>query len=519
MVFDANSNPYGLTFAEWTAKWWQWAYSIPKDIHPAYDDAGRYCTVNQKGPVWFLPGSFGNDLIRQCTVPSDKSILFPILNSECNFAAFPNLKNEKQLRQCAKEIQDSVMHLKASVDGKNVTNLEDYRVQSPLFNFTLPENNIADLPPQTTQAVSDGNWVFLKTLSEGEHSFSFEGDLRNASNAETNASGYAFAVPYGWDNNVIYNLITTADSSDGSSHSLFSFNQTGAQNATKSKNTTQGNGYNNDLYLLADSIENRLEKVSAVLKLTGKLPEMRHTSFFSSHFNLFTNGIPSNADMEKRQIAKFLLSEYHEDIVSVLFLMPNGTVYMLEPYERQLNLTTSDLSFRDYYIGAINTKDAFLGNVITSASSGLKQAQLAVPVFDSEDNNTLSLKGILAAGLNFEVFNEMLQQALSLVNQDERILLVDGNGVKVADSNRELSYKNKSFANLQGFENAINGQSGSITETVDGTETSVSYHPVDAVSNTWAVLSLQQNGDAAAAAASSADNFSPAAIGLPKQKQ
>lgn len=193
---------------------------------------------------------------------------------------------------------------------------------------------------------------------------------------------------------------------------------------------------------------------------------------------------------------------------------------MLEPYERQLNLTTSDLSFRDYYIGAINTKDAFLGNVITSASSGLKQAQLAVPVFDSEDNNTLSLKGILAAGLNFEVFNEMLQ-ALGIANQNERILLVDGNGVKVADSNRELSYKNESFGNLQGFKNAINDQSGSITEPVDGTQTSVSYLPVDAVSNTWVVLSLQQNGDAAADAndASSADNFSPAPIDLPKQKQ
>ncbi len=74
---------------------------------------------------------------------------------------------------------------------------------------------------------------------------------------------------------------------------------------------------------------------------------------------------------------------------------------------------------------------------------------------------------------------------------------------------------------MQGFKNATNGQSGSITETVDGTETSVSYHPVDAVSNTWAVLLLQHNVDAAAAAAavSSAYNFSPDAIDLPKQKQ
>ena len=98
VVFDANSNPYGFTFAEWTTKWWQWAYSIPKDTNPAYDDTGTYCAVNQKGSVWFFPGSYRHDAVRQCTVPSGKSILFPILNSECSFAEFPNLKNEGHLR-------------------------------------------------------------------------------------------------------------------------------------------------------------------------------------------------------------------------------------------------------------------------------------------------------------------------------------------------------------------------------------------------------------------------------------
>jgi hypothetical protein len=210
IIFSNDSSPFGLTYAEWTAKWWQWAYSIPKDIHPAYDDSGRYCTLNQSGPVWFFPGSYGKDVLRQCAVPSDKAILFPILNSECSFAEFTNLKSEEELRQCAKEIQDSVVELRASIDGNNITNLEDFRIQSPLFSFTLPENNILNLPPQITQAVSDGNWVFLKPLSEGNHTLSFKGSLRNASDVETNNSSYAFAVPYGWDNNVTYHLTITA---------------------------------------------------------------------------------------------------------------------------------------------------------------------------------------------------------------------------------------------------------------------------------------------------------------------
>lgn len=86
-----------------------------------------------------------------------------------SIAEFPKLNSEEELKQCAKEIQDSVINLHATVDGKNIRNLEAYRIPSPLFNFTLPENNILGLPPQTTQAVSDGNWVFLKPLAVDEH--------------------------------------------------------------------------------------------------------------------------------------------------------------------------------------------------------------------------------------------------------------------------------------------------------------------------------------------------------------
>ena len=66
-------------------------------------------------------------------------------------------------------MQNSVVHLEASVNGISLAGLEKYRIQSTLFNFILPENNILRLPPQATQAVSDGNWVFLKPLPAGNY--------------------------------------------------------------------------------------------------------------------------------------------------------------------------------------------------------------------------------------------------------------------------------------------------------------------------------------------------------------
>jgi hypothetical protein len=106
-VFSADSKPYGLTYGDWTAKWWQWAYSVPKEVNPAYDDSGKYCSEGQSGPVWFLT-SYKHPVDRHCTIPAGKAILFTILNSECSYAEFPKLKTEKQLRQCSKQMQDSV---------------------------------------------------------------------------------------------------------------------------------------------------------------------------------------------------------------------------------------------------------------------------------------------------------------------------------------------------------------------------------------------------------------------------
>jgi hypothetical protein len=53
------------------------------------------------------------------------------------------------------------------------------------------------LPPQTTQAVSDGNWVFLKPLPVGNHTIYFKGGLRNITDVK--GGNHTFADPYGWD--------------------------------------------------------------------------------------------------------------------------------------------------------------------------------------------------------------------------------------------------------------------------------------------------------------------------------
>jgi hypothetical protein len=262
-------------------------------------------------------------------------------------------------------------------------------------------------------------------------------------------------------------------------------------NGNNNNNTTifENNAYQGQNYvkLLAQDMKNRLEKAAAILELTGMLPEVKNLTSVNmlDQTIVQSKGIPQNADIPKREVAKNILEKYGEFLV-VFFLMPNGDIYFEEPYSLQKNLSKTNFAFRDYYKGVITNNDTFFGNVIVSASSGKNEAVMAVPIYSGVNG---SLTGIWAGGLNMSKFNESLQ-LLNLTN-NERLAYVDNHGQAVADSDLNKSKTPESFATLQSFKNAINGQSGSIVDTVNNTKMLVTYQPVKAFHNTWAVLLMQ----------------------------
>jgi hypothetical protein len=139
--------------------------------------------------------------------------------------------------------------------------------------------------------------------------------------------------------------------------------------------------------------------------------------------------------------------------------------------------------------------------VIISAASGLPQSYIAVPLYSSaSDNNSnrnntsnnMTLLGLWSGGLNLPVFSKTLQ-SLNLTN-GERVVYVDQNGEKVADSNKQSfrTDQNESFVGLQAFNNALREQkSSSVTEMINGTRMLVFYEPVQFHSTTWTVLLLK----------------------------
>lgn len=180
MLFPPNSKPYGLTFSQWTIKWWQWLLSIPKENNPAFDMSGTHVSENQWDPnVWFLAGTFGGSVIRSCKMPLGKAILIPVINYECSFADEPTITTESELKlKCEREIDD-IKNLFFGIDELFLRDLSAYRTPSPLFDVDLGENNILGVHECTTKMISDGYWIFVKPLGIGSHKLISSGSCRS----------------------------------------------------------------------------------------------------------------------------------------------------------------------------------------------------------------------------------------------------------------------------------------------------------------------------------------------------
>lgn len=253
---------------------------------------------------------------------------------------------------------------------------------------------------------------------------------------------------------------------------------------------------NLNLFLLSKVFEKEIEKISNIIELASHSQEFQVLSYNNvseQYMNLY-HGIPENEEIKKRYIFKNVMT-ISPSIAGLFFLLPNGDMYVEEPYHYQMNLTKTNFSFRDYYHGAIDSGKIYMGDTIISAASGLPITVVAVPIFNKNNfSNTNQVKtnnnrliGILGADIDFKTFDDFLK-SLPLENS-ERVLFLDTFGNKIADSIKS-NFMNESstFSNLSSFNNAIKGLSGNTVEELDNTTMLISYAPVKSIQNSWALL-------------------------------
>lgn len=187
-VFPLDSKPYGLSYEDWTIKFWQWILSIPSDKNPITDQTGEHCGQNQNvsSQMFFLSFSSGGGATRTCTIPYGTAILVPVNVVECSFLEF-KVKTEEELHTCAREDESSNPLAFLSVDGKEIKDVLKYRVHSRAFDLNIADKSLFGVSGQT-RAVSDGYWIILEPLPIGKHDIHFKASLSDPTTGILNYS-------------------------------------------------------------------------------------------------------------------------------------------------------------------------------------------------------------------------------------------------------------------------------------------------------------------------------------------
>jgi hypothetical protein len=178
-VIPPNAKPHGASYADWSAAYWQWLFSLPADNNPGIDSPDFDVADGQSGHVWFLTGPFGT-VERNVTIPTGTSLFVALVNVEASSLEAPPFYGATAAEQqaIASGFADYITDLSFTVDGKTVGNMGDFRVTSPQFSFTAPTPWIFGDTGGTGTSVGVGYFVMLAPLSAGTHTIHYTGAFK-----------------------------------------------------------------------------------------------------------------------------------------------------------------------------------------------------------------------------------------------------------------------------------------------------------------------------------------------------
>ena len=221
-IASDNSKALNRVISDLSEDWWQWAYSIPDDVHPlntnglidgqvdddALAETRKSCGVGQQDDIWFLGGAFGStndgvpdtppfDIRRECVVPEGARLFVPLINAACTEVQ-DGFTTENDLADCVRELADLIVDLNATIDGRRVRITEGRnRAQTGLFPINLPPGSIFGITDdefRPSVAVADGFYVLTRPLREGTHTIEVSGSVPDF-NFTLNVVYEVFVVP------------------------------------------------------------------------------------------------------------------------------------------------------------------------------------------------------------------------------------------------------------------------------------------------------------------------------------
>lgn len=240
--------------------------------------------------------------------------------------------------------------------------------------------------------------------------------------------------------------------------------------------------------IISTVISQKISDAIKIIELTSKEDVVRQIDS-PNLIDENLHGVPQDYETGKRQLASNILGSY-KNFVVIRFTLPNGDMYMMEPYENQLNLKTTNFAFRDWFKNGIYVNTPYVSEVYVAQSVDRRSLSITAPVYSSNGNIIGLWGGVL--DLNFLV--DMINGYQ--LGKNTRVILIDHNSNGVMDTQNPNFSEINSFSYLDSAKKALGESDGTGVETINGKKVFVVYHPVKAGTHTWALLLLQPYEDA-----------------------
>ena len=141
--------------------------------------------------------------------------------------------------------------------------------------------------------------------------------------------------------------------------------------------------------LFSTLFELRMDYMKKIVETASLRPELVQSPEFVSEITDQQKGIPENTEIKMRQIAKDMLKQDFS-FQYFFYVIPNGDMYFLEPFEDQLDLIWLNYSFRDWYTGALKFGKTYLSEIYVSAATGHNVMAISIPIYDKVKSETLN---------------------------------------------------------------------------------------------------------------------------------
>ncbi|HYF99773.1 MAG TPA: cache domain-containing protein [Candidatus Saccharimonadales bacterium] len=184
--------------------------------------------------------------------------------------------------------------------------------------------------------------------------------------------------------------------------------------------------------LVGDRIDNIIDMLEFLSKddLFSSFPHI-------SNVSEIYHGIPPDMDNKKRHLLNDVM-KLNPDIASIHVVLPDGNIYLGEPYYQQEQHPKLNFADREWYTGVTKSNHTYVSSVFLSASINTPAIAIAVPVLsDSENGRDPStqnnrLLAHLVGIVNLQSVKELFNNLES--NQFGRFYVLDKNGTELIDS-------------------------------------------------------------------------------------